>query len=367
LRLWPGGSAWIEPGTFTCPVDQRWLASATQMSNEPTVVDGGESPAREKIYYHWGLDFGGAEGMIDVLSATDGVVISAGGKPETAEPDAPGSTTYDAVCVRDERGWNHGYFHLKRVLVEPGQSVRQGERIGVLGKEGQSGGWSHLHYVIKCLQPSGLWGSEDAYAYAWEAYARQYAPTLLAVARPHRLAAVGQTVQLDALKSHSFTGGHLTFRWTFMDGSTAEGPVVERVYGAVGTYSEIVEVTDGSGARAVDFATVQILEGPDATKAPPSVHAVYAPTFGIRPDLPVTFKTRSFCVTEGREVWDFGDGSAPVSVQSGDNANQMAEDGYACVEHAYAAPGLYLARVERVASDGRIEATARLAVHVEPS
>src|SRR6185436_16971110 len=54
LRLWPGASPWIEPGTFVYPLKQRWFASHTQMANEPTFVDGGEVPANKKIYYHYG-------------------------------------------------------------------------------------------------------------------------------------------------------------------------------------------------------------------------------------------------------------------------------------------------------------------------
>ena len=77
LRLWPAGSPWIEPGTFSYPVRQRWFASDTQMANEPVYVDGAELPGKTDIYYHYGLDFGGAEGLVEVVAATDGLVVSA--------------------------------------------------------------------------------------------------------------------------------------------------------------------------------------------------------------------------------------------------------------------------------------------------
>ncbi len=76
LRLWPAGSAWIKPGTFVYPVKQCWFASDTQMANVPCFVDGGEIPGDKDIYYHYGLDFGGAEGMVDVVAATNGLVVS---------------------------------------------------------------------------------------------------------------------------------------------------------------------------------------------------------------------------------------------------------------------------------------------------
>jgi hypothetical protein len=59
LRIWPAGSPWMEPGTFSYPLKQKWFATGTQMANEPTYVDGGDQPARKKIYYHNDLDFGG--------------------------------------------------------------------------------------------------------------------------------------------------------------------------------------------------------------------------------------------------------------------------------------------------------------------
>jgi len=80
LRLRPAGSPLVAPGTFVYPLKQRWFASDTQMCNQPCFVDGGEIPSRKNILYHWCLDFGGADGMVEVVSATDGVVVSAGGR-----------------------------------------------------------------------------------------------------------------------------------------------------------------------------------------------------------------------------------------------------------------------------------------------
>jgi hypothetical protein len=75
LRLWPAGSPYMPAGSFVYPVRQRWFASRTQMANEPTYVDNGERIGARQIYYHAGLDIGGAEGMVDVLAATSGLVV----------------------------------------------------------------------------------------------------------------------------------------------------------------------------------------------------------------------------------------------------------------------------------------------------
>ena len=33
---------------------------------------------KKEIYYHFGLDMGGSEGLVDVVSATEGIVTSSG-------------------------------------------------------------------------------------------------------------------------------------------------------------------------------------------------------------------------------------------------------------------------------------------------
>ena len=78
LRLWPARSPYMPPGSFVYPLRQRWFASRTQMANEPTYVDRDESIGTRRIYYHAGLDIGGAEGMVDVLAATSGLVVGVG-------------------------------------------------------------------------------------------------------------------------------------------------------------------------------------------------------------------------------------------------------------------------------------------------
>ena len=89
LRLWPAGSPWMPPGEFVYPIKQRWFASGTQMANEPSFVDGGDAPTGSKFYYHSGLDIGGCEGRVEVVSACDGLVVSAGGKTLPEYSDLP--------------------------------------------------------------------------------------------------------------------------------------------------------------------------------------------------------------------------------------------------------------------------------------
>jgi hypothetical protein len=364
LRLWPAGSPWLAPGTFVYPVRQRWFATHTQMSNEPSFVDGGEIPGpAQQIYYHHGLDFGGAEGLVEVVAATDGLVVSAAGTVLADHASSPAQKRYDVVYVVDDRGWYYRYSHLKTIDVKPGDRVKMGARLGLLGKEGASGGWSHMHFDITSRQPSGRWGIQDAYAYAWEAYQREHAPELIAVARPHHLAAVGEKVTLDAAKSWSRAGRIARQEWTFTDGTTARGARIDRTYRRPGTYSEVLKITDDAGRVAWDFAIVQVLD-PAAKELPPSIHAAYYPTTRLRPGDEITFKTRSFRTTQPGETWDFGDGTPLVQVKSDGNASKLAPDGYAVTTHRYAQPGRYLVRVEHIGARDE-KAVAHLLVEIE--
>jgi len=353
LRLWPAGSPYFA-GKFVYPVKQRWFASATQMANEPCYVDAGEDSKVRKIYYHYGLDFGGAEGLIEVVAATDGLVVSAGKATLSGYEGTPVEPRYDVVYLLDAQGWYYRYSHFHAIAegIQTGVQVTAGQRLGLLGKEGGSGGWSHLHLDIFSRQPSGKWGCQEAFAFAWEAYRKQHDPKLVAVARPHHLAAVGETVTLDAGKSWSADGKIAGYQWTFTDGSTAGGAQVKRKYAQPGYYSEILKITDATGRTDYDFAIVAVAERDHPERRPPGMHVAYQPTFGVRPGDEVTFKARMFGSTRGEETWDFGDGSPQATTASNRNADQHAKDGYAIVTRRFARPGHYLVRVERKDEQG---------------
>lgn len=370
LRVWPAGSPFLEPGTYMYPVKQRWFATDTQMANQPSYVDGSEEPAAKRIYYHHGLDVGGAEGRTEVVSATEGRVVVRG---RTVLPEYVKSpyteVNYDGVIVLDDRGWFHWYFHLFSIDdgIKLGERVRMGQPVGLIGKEGSAGCWTHLHYEIRAPLESGKPGIVEGYAFLWEAYQRQYAPDVIAVARPHSFVWVGETAKLDGSRSWARRGVS-RYQWTLSDGAAASGPVVTKTYARPGTYSEILKVTDRSGRHAYDFAVVQVVERQEAAKrgrdrVPPTIHASYYPAANVRSGEPVTFFVRTCRTTHGEETWDFGDGSAPVKVKSDGCAVEKSKEGYARTAHVFRKPGDYLVKVERTNERGET-ATARLWVPV---
>lgn len=368
LRVWPAGSAWIRPGTFVYPAKQRWFATDTQMGNVPCYVNACDIPGRTAIYYHYGLDIGGCEKRSEIVAATEGKIVSLEGKklddvPEIVKP------RYDVLYLRDQRGWYYRYSHLARFdpALKLGDTVRMGQRIGLLGKEGGSGGWSHLHFGIWCKMPSGRWGSLDGYCFFWQAYHSKHDTQLQAVSRPHRLIWAGDTTELDGSRSYSAQGPeHITsHEWTFDDGGTASGVRVTRRYDKPGAYCETLQVTDKDGRSSVDFAVVHVCDPERPNDAPISIHATYHPTLDLKPAQEILFKVRAFNFdpADGRETWDFGDGTRNVTTRSDGNRKSLNLNGYAVTSHCYKKPGRYIVTVSR--TNKRSEtATARLYVTV---
>jgi murein DD-endopeptidase MepM/ murein hydrolase activator NlpD len=365
LRLWPLGSTFMPPGSFVYPVRQQWFASRTQMANEPTYVDEGEHVTSAKIYYHAGLDIGGAEGLVDVLAATSGVVVGLGTTVVEKEKEkASLDHQYnDTIWVQDERGWYHRYTHLYSFdpSVKLGGRIEMGQKIGTLGKEGGSGGWSHLHYEILSRQASGKLGTQEGYAFLWEAYQREYKPTLIAVARPHQAVLMGEKATLDGSRSWS-ESRIARYEWTFTDGEKASGSRVEKSYSKSGTFSEVLRITDDHGRTAYDFETVNVLDPKHPEQVPPSIQAAYWPTMGIEPGKPVTFKVRTFGTTDGEESWSFGDGTTATTKSDG-NVVPLSKNGFAETTHVFTKPGDYIVRVERANRPGQ-KAIAHLWVRV---
>lgn len=372
FRLWPAGSPWIRPGTFTYPAGQKWFASDTQMANDPVYIDGGEIPANKNIYYHWGLDMGGSEGQVEVVAAADGVILSLGNDVlEGLDPSTPVRPRYDVIYLRDDRGWYHRYSHLHTIepTLKLGRRVAMGRKIGLLGKEGGSGGWSHLHFDLSAMQPSGRYGIVEGYAFIWQVYHDSRQTQIEAVARPHQIAWTGNTVTLDGSRSWSRQGPeHIrSYEWTFCDATRATGPKIQRSYDRAGMYTEVLKVIDDDGRVDYDFAVVQVIDRKHPDQVPPSIHPVYWPTENLKAGDEITFKVRSFRIgtDEGQETWDFGDGTPPVKVQSDGNAVKHAKDGYAVTTHRYARPGDYLVSVQRTNHRGQT-AVNRLHVRVDP-
>jgi murein DD-endopeptidase MepM/ murein hydrolase activator NlpD len=111
-------------------VSLQWAAQGTITS--PFGRDGGR--------WHPGLDIGILQSL-DVRATADGVVTLAG--------YMPGYDGYGAiVAVQHRQGYSTLYAHLSQPLVQPGQRVTAGERIGIAGCTGWCTG-THLHFELR--------------------------------------------------------------------------------------------------------------------------------------------------------------------------------------------------------------------------
>ena len=315
--------------------------------------------------------------MASILAAPKGWLMSSPRRmvssSQSAPIELPGydgtpvAPRYDVVYLLDDRGWFYRYSHLHTIAtnVKLGQRVRMGDPIGLLGKEGGSGGWSHLHFDISGRQPSGKWGIIDGYAFLWEANLQSDKPE---VDRGRPAASFcGHRRKSDARWQRSRgqpRARSRRYEWTCTDGQTAVGERFERTYAKPGIYSEILKITDSAGAVDYDFAFVDVVDREHPEQIPPSIHPAYAPTQGIKPGDTIKFLVRTFGTTDGEETWDFGDGSPKVTVHSDGNVAIHAKHGYAITTHKYDKPGIYLARVER-SNDQGLTAVGRLKVVVE--
>ncbi len=87
---------------------------------------------------HLGIDLAGPKGT-PILAAHDGVVIYAG-------RDFRGFGKM--VLIEGTKGWASLYAHFHKIEVKEGQRVRQGEKIGQMGRTGRATG-VHLHFEVR--------------------------------------------------------------------------------------------------------------------------------------------------------------------------------------------------------------------------
>lgn len=142
--MWPAGSPLMVSGTFGYPLSQCWFATDTQSGNEPTFVNGDEVYPASSIYYHSGTDLGGSEGLVDVLAATDGLVVSSGVAVLPGYEGTPVSPRYDVVYIYDARGWYYRYSHMKSIMATPTPTTASTVRINCGSTSPYTDGSGHV-------------------------------------------------------------------------------------------------------------------------------------------------------------------------------------------------------------------------------
>lgn len=93
-------------------------------------------PFHGKEANHPGLDFAGAPGT-QVLAVADGIVSHAGTDGGYGR----------SIEITHGNGYVTRYAHNAKLLVEPGQTVKRGDPIALMGSTGRSTG-THLHFEV---------------------------------------------------------------------------------------------------------------------------------------------------------------------------------------------------------------------------
>lgn len=109
------------------PVEKGWISSYYGKRNDPFTG---------KPAFHHGIDFAGKEGS-NVIAVASGVVTYTGSKSGYGE----------MVEISHGDGFVTRYSHNKEALVGPGDVVRKGEAIALMGSTGRSTG-AHVHYEV---------------------------------------------------------------------------------------------------------------------------------------------------------------------------------------------------------------------------
>lgn len=96
-----------------------------------------DDPFTGKRAFHRGIDIATHFGN-PVVATADGVVV------QTTRDKIGGKT----IKVSHRGGFTTVYCHLSKFLVRPGQKVKRGETIGLVGKTGKALG-PHVHYEVR--------------------------------------------------------------------------------------------------------------------------------------------------------------------------------------------------------------------------
>jgi murein DD-endopeptidase MepM/ murein hydrolase activator NlpD len=120
----------------------------TLPADAPSIISdyrtGLDANLEPRPFRHTGIDIAGTDDRTPVIAAMDGTVDEAGYLKSGGHRVVLHHATDDAG-----RDLLTAYFHLSRILVAPGNPVRRGDVLGLIGMTGTtSGSVPHLHYNV---------------------------------------------------------------------------------------------------------------------------------------------------------------------------------------------------------------------------
>jgi hypothetical protein len=280
-----------------------------------------------QLYYHRGEDFGAIPDELEVLASLRGTVV--------ASPLPVGDGDSNKLEIRNASGLDITYYHMNLETISPtltnGAVAAAGQ---VLGRSGMT--WAgrrsqdrdpHLHWGVS-RQGQQL----GSYPFLLEAYLRDYADSVLAMAGGYYFAMPGDLIQLDASRTVARPGRRIVrYRWLLHDGREFEGerPTVRAV--EPGLYSEELRVWADDGSEDRDYAQLRVWDAARGGRIGAGWF-YHSPVRGARAGRPIRFWHRLWGTTAPVTI-DFGDGT-PVTAAERDS------------DHVYAIPGLFTAKLQ---------------------
>jgi murein DD-endopeptidase MepM/ murein hydrolase activator NlpD len=347
FSLWDASDPIVDTALFCFPLPgYRLFSHGMQAYNEPVHLghrDG--DPGGQRFYHNYGVDLAGYEGRQKVLSCIDGIVVQT--NPDEGD-----------LSIRDDRDFVLYYGHLDSVLpeIKVGTAVKRGQWVGMLGRRGASGNFSHLHVGTFLSESATAEGrlNRNLNLYPWlvAAYQQESGTNLYAVARPHKTAITGNKVLFDGSSSMTLKSTITSFKWEFDDGTSAEGPRAEKVYEKPGCYAAALWVTNDRGDRDVDFCTVRVYSQSAPQDVIGTLFVTYTPSAQVRVDQPVNFRIWPQGVEPERIQVDFGDGTIVRDYRE-----------YSAITHKFKNSGIHIVTVS--GSAGGLPVTQKVKVVVE--
>jgi hypothetical protein len=328
FSVWDASEPVVNTDRFGFPIHNYLLFShGTQSYNEVVHLGRGDGCPDGAVFYHnYGIDFAGYEGREEIISCTDGTVIRLSLNRD-----------FMFVVILDDDGLIWEYGHLDSVLpeVKMGSRIEKGRKIGVLGKTGPSGNFSHLHlgnYLSEAdLDSDGSNRRLNLYPWLIAAYEQQYHRALYAVARPHQTISTGEKVLFDGSNSLSFGAKIVSYKWILPDGQIVDGITARKSFDKPGVYIAELWITDEDGRKDVDFCKVMVFTASAPEGSIPTIFMTHYPTNNIAVSQPVFFR-----------FWLQGAQGKPVKVDFGDGTVVDDYVSYSEIRHRFESPGIHV-------------------------
>jgi hypothetical protein len=348
LSVWDAADPIVETKHFGFPLrNYRLFSHGTQCYDEPVHLGAGDDDPGGGYFYHdYGFDNAGFEARDEVVSAIDGTVVEFW----------PSREDLCSIIVRDANGmrWEHAHLASAEPGIALNTHVKRGQKIGMLGRSGPSGNFSHLHLGNPAMEDPKPETRLNLYPWLVTAYQALHPKGLLAVARPHHIALTGEKVTLDGSNSLIWGGGKIVeYRWVLPGGETVNKPKAETTFDKPGAYVAALWVKDDKGAQDVDFCQIKVYSKDKPEKGMPHIFMTYHPTQDIRPDQPVIFR-----------FWFQGTGEGgPIKVDFDDGTLVPEYKSYTELPHRFTEPGIHIVTARCEAEGKPIEQKLKIMVN----